>query len=245
MEPRKQLSREEETERKLANRELWRATKAIRAFSSFYLANAILVAVLLLLSLGGPTIVVALYAGALALMIAGIYQVRRQPFVWAILIAGVWTALVAGHLIAGRSVQSLMFVLAVLWTIGCWTMVPATVRVKKLVAQYPDLALAKKLRGGRGATGGGVDARSRDRPAAARGARAARAARAAGAAGAARARVPAITLAYDKPLPVPCPAAATQAPVPTYDAIDLGTIESGIEAGAARVPRCGGVTRCW
>ena len=120
---------------------------------SFYIANVILCGVMLLAALlTGLTVLIAACGAAFLFMVAGAVQVRAHPFGWSVAIAAIWTLLVVAWVAKGVGLTRLEFLLAALWTIGCWSMLPATARVNKLLAQHPDLRAAKALRpGGRSA----------------------------------------------------------------------------------------------
>ncbi|MHC4849799.1 MAG: hypothetical protein ACYTEG_15280 [Planctomycetota bacterium] len=141
----------ESTERRLASRELGKARRSIDAIRSFYLANIILCGVILLFvwlgEASGLTIgVAALATGA---MVAGFMQIRTRPFVWSLIIACVWTVLMALMGNAGLLMPpNLLTFLGGAWTLGCWMMLPTTTRVNKLLAEHPDLWISKKMTGG-------------------------------------------------------------------------------------------------
>lgn len=141
---------DEATERRLASRELGRAKRSIGAIRNFYIANAILwgVPLALVLLVPGQVLLKAIFAAGFLFMVAGAAQVRNQPFVWSILIASIWTLYLASHVVRGGRLMSLGFLLSLGWTLGCWMMVPTTVRVNKLIAQHPDLWISKKMRPG-------------------------------------------------------------------------------------------------
>jgi len=138
------------TERRLAIRELGRARRSIGAVRNFYMTNAILWGIMLLgfLLAEGQGIFIAVAGLGFAFMVAGILQVRKQPFLWSILIASIWTLYLALYLFQGGRLTSTGFLVSASWTLGCWMMLPTTVGVNKLLAQYPDLWISKKMRPG-------------------------------------------------------------------------------------------------
>ncbi len=140
---------DEATERRLASRELGQAQRKILAIRNFYIANAILWGFPMLFSLLLPWFLLkALFVGGFVLMITGAVRVRQSPFVWSILIAAIWTVVVVGWIGFGFEVASIRFALAAIWTVGCWLMLPATVRVKALIARHPDLWISKRMQPG-------------------------------------------------------------------------------------------------
>jgi hypothetical protein len=145
----REYSPDEAKERRLASRELGRAKRAVAAIRNFYIANAILWGVPLLFALLADAKVLAAILGAgFLFMVIGIFQVRKQPFLWAMLIAVIWTLYVLSHLILGGRVMSMGFVLPLLWTIGCWSMLATTSRMNDLLSAFPDLRVSQQLRPG-------------------------------------------------------------------------------------------------
>ena len=140
----------EAMERRLASRELGKARRSIAAIRNFYLANIILCGVILLFMWMANASTIATGAAALATMamIAGYMQIKQQPFLWSIIIASVWTVLMAMMANAGFLGPNLMTFLGGAWTLGCWMMLPTTTRVNKLLAEHPDLWVSKKMTGG-------------------------------------------------------------------------------------------------
>jgi hypothetical protein len=139
----------EAMERRLASRELGKARRSIAAIRNFYLTNVILsllIAVPTALS-DGPMLWKALTGAVAAFMIAGYVQIAKDPFVWSLIIASIWSVLLAAAAYKGVLKMNLYTILGVLWTLGCWMMLPTTTRVNKLLAQYPDLWIAKKMTG--------------------------------------------------------------------------------------------------
>jgi len=140
-------------ERRLASRELGKARRSIAAIRNFYLTNVILsllVFVPLVLS-DAPTLWKALAGAVAAFMIAGYVQIAKDPFTWSLIIASVWTLMIAAGAYKGTLRLDLWGVLAGIWTLGCWMMLPTTTRVKRLLAEYPDLWISRKMTG-RGTT---------------------------------------------------------------------------------------------
>ena len=133
-----------------------------RGDKQLYLANVILCAVILLLFWVGkvPILLLGFAGGATLFMVAGYVMVQKEPYTWSLLIACIWTGIVALRAYTGNLGPNLETFLACTWTLGCWIMVPTTKRVKTLLAQHPDLWVAKKMaddgspvrkkRGGRG-----------------------------------------------------------------------------------------------
>ncbi|MHC4954785.1 MAG: hypothetical protein ACYTGZ_12940 [Planctomycetota bacterium] len=134
-------------ERRAASRELGKANRSIAAIRNFYLANVILCSVVLLLVwlAGAPLLLTVVASGAALFMVAGYVQIQKQPYVWSLIIACIWTVIVAGMAFTGGLGPNLNTFLACAWTLGCWMMLPTTTRVTKLRAQYPDLWVSKKM----------------------------------------------------------------------------------------------------
>jgi len=94
-------------------------------------------------------LMIGLAAGATLLMVAGYVQIQKEPYTWSLIIAGIWTAILAMQAISGNVGPDVQTFLAGAWTLGCWMMVPTTKRMKQLLAQHPDLWVAQRI----GATG--------------------------------------------------------------------------------------------
>lgn len=135
-------------DRLLVARELGKANRAITAIRSFYLANAILSGVALaVVALATPTSVVTFVIGAIFLLaVTGISQVRKEPFVWTLGLAAVWTFVVVGSVVSGNA-RGYAFFLSCAWALGCWMMLPSTRRVRELLRAHPDLWIARRMAG--------------------------------------------------------------------------------------------------
>jgi hypothetical protein len=153
-------SAREEAERTLAGRELGKALRAIQAVRMFYVANAMVSGIFLAMFLFAfaagnveadnetlANVLVAFYSGFLLVCLIGIWQVVAQPFFWSVLIASIWTLLKAIDL-AIYGPASLLS-LGTLWTAGTWVAVAATAPVRRLLREYPDLRISKRLKGQR------------------------------------------------------------------------------------------------
>lgn len=138
---------EERKERLRASRELGRANRSIAAVRSFYIANAMLAGIVLgvMLLAEASAVAVAIAAAVFLVALAGIRGVRTEPYLWTLGAALVWTALVAFQVAIG-AYGGLMFFLSCAWTLGCWVMLPTTLRVRELLKAHPDLRIARKMR---------------------------------------------------------------------------------------------------
>jgi uncharacterized MAPEG superfamily protein len=140
--------------RLLASRELGKANRAILAIRNFYIANAMiagLVLAVLLLGKAGPLYTV-IGAVIFVLALAGIRGVRSEPFLWTLGAASVWTLLVALQVATGawrtpEGKPTLPFIVACLWTLGCWMLLSRTRRVRDVLREHPDLWISRKMRG--------------------------------------------------------------------------------------------------
>ena len=75
-------------------------------------------------------LMIGLAAGATLLMVAGYVQIQKEPYTWSLIIAGIWTAILALCAINGNLGADPPTFLSGAWTRGCWMMVPTTKRVK-------------------------------------------------------------------------------------------------------------------
>jgi hypothetical protein len=153
-------ARRDPTLRRLASRELGRATRAIagvRALCVGYVVlHALTVVALLVVRarivssgfevpagfdaiVGGMGVMVALYAVAF-------FFVRSQPFVWTLVLAGFQTLNFGLVLVGGAGL--LYVVVHGILTLGMWSAVAVTSRVKRLLREYPDLRVALRMTGG-------------------------------------------------------------------------------------------------
>jgi len=136
-------------ERRLASRELGRARRSIAAIKNFYLTNVILSLIIFGLTLmaDAPMIWRVVMGSISAVMITGWLRIATEPFVWSLIIASIWTVELAARAYKGLFVLNLWTILLCIWTFGCWMMLPAASRATKLLAQYPDLWISKKMTG--------------------------------------------------------------------------------------------------
>lgn len=138
----------ESTARRRVNRELGMARRMIAAVRNFYLGNLIVGVVLppALILLGAEPAAIAASFGAAMLIAFGWTRMPTRPFACSLLIACIWTALLGAWLSWGQFLIYELYVLATLWTLGCWMLLPMTLRMHKLMDRYPDLWVTKKLR---------------------------------------------------------------------------------------------------
>ncbi len=159
---------DEAMERRIVSRELGRAKRAIHALRNFYIANVILWAIpflLLIFVVWAPIpIKMFFFAGQIA-MIVGCFEVKKKPVPWGIAIASLWTLFSILRIYSGASIINVSGILTILWTIGCWVILPAAVRANQLIEQYPDLWISKQMRPG------GRARRTKKRPTGGRGQR--------------------------------------------------------------------------
>jgi len=137
----------------MASRELGKAKRSIEAIRNFYKANLILCAIVTgaLAMFGAAPVVLALAGGATVFMCVGMLQIANKPFEWSLAIAVIWTLIMGAHAYGGGLGPNLTTFLGGAWTLGCWIMLPTTRRVNRLLGQYPDLWVAKKMRNQRSA----------------------------------------------------------------------------------------------
>jgi len=166
-----------ETGRRLdASRKLGRARRAIGTLRAFYAVNAFVAGavtlffILALLSVPEDSIDAEVSAGLIGaaalmvvifgVMVAGAVLVARQPRVWSIVIASLFTVSALLDAIGGSS--TVVMGINGFWTICLWAAVAVAFRMSALIEQHPDLWIAKRLRGEREAVrGGAVYAKSR------------------------------------------------------------------------------------
>jgi hypothetical protein len=75
-----------------------------------------------------------------------VYRVRREPFLWAVLIASLQTLVVAANLARG-AVLDLRMAITVAIGVFFWSLVAPTVRVRELVRAHPDLFVSRSISG--------------------------------------------------------------------------------------------------
>jgi hypothetical protein len=143
-------------ERRQASLELVRALGAVRllriVFGLGIFVNGART-MLLLLGLSKPEgprgpllLMLGLVTGLLVTQVVGFRQARVQPFLWAVVAASLATVNLAVQLL-GADVRWQALVLPGLFVVLLWCLVPPTARVRRLLAEHPDLYAAHKLHG--------------------------------------------------------------------------------------------------
>ncbi len=139
--------------------ELGRALRVVRTLRGVALFSAVVSALLLAaflfagLRADGPglsdpevLLPVLLLSGQTALMATAWVRALRDPFFWCVLVAAYVTLSAVLSLLAGE-----VPILMAAWAIALWAGAPATIRVRALLDEYPDLRIAHALRGDRAA----------------------------------------------------------------------------------------------
>lgn len=137
----------ESMDRRQASRALGKARRSIEAIRNFYIANIMLSALVLGVFWLAEASMPYLAGGVIALgvMVTGYIQIQKQPYVWSIVIACIWTAIMGLASLGGVLSLNLYTFLGGVWTAGCWMMVPTTKKANDLLEQYPDLWVSKKM----------------------------------------------------------------------------------------------------
>ena len=135
------------TARRLANRELGQADRAIRAVRTIFIVGAVLYGLVTLLLTAAPpsqlrTLLLLVCVATTCLMTAGAVLVRKNPFVWSLVLACLSTLGVVGGLLMG----GLPWLQAIIM-FAAWGAVGQATRMKTLIARHPDLAIAQRLSG--------------------------------------------------------------------------------------------------
>jgi len=90
--------------------------------------------------------VLAILTGMLAFSVLGFVRVVQEPFLWAVLLASFSTVDRLLYLAGGyESVVGLVIGLG--WTAILWSLVPATMRVRRILREHPDHHAAQALQG--------------------------------------------------------------------------------------------------
>lgn len=140
-------------ERREAARELGKAMKFVRVLKDSYWAGAVLLALpLVVMLISGTFSWVALVLLALfAVFVLGILRLDRNPVPWSTFIAVVATALVGipwlVTLATGARLRVGVDLLALVAVVGYWVAVGLATRVQRVVRRYPDLWMARRMRG--------------------------------------------------------------------------------------------------
>ncbi len=143
-------------ERREAAAQLQRALNVVVWLRRLFAAGAIaygLITVFLLVLLpkgimdGGPLQVSLAVTTVMTCMhVVGFRQVRMQPFLWTMLLAVLATLSVGLYLVRWSGV-SLELGVRILSAVALWSAVPATARVRALIAAHPDLYSTHRLHG--------------------------------------------------------------------------------------------------
>jgi hypothetical protein len=76
--------------------------------------------------------------------------VRKEPFLWTLGAAAVWTLFSFALIALGVArAAGIWFFVVCAWALGCWLMLPTTRRVRELLGKHPDLWVARQMRGRR------------------------------------------------------------------------------------------------
>lgn len=158
-----------------ASGELGRALRTIGTLRWFFVAGAVLSGVLLAMAFlafrkfegmedfeefrSAALLATVIFAIQTLLMATGALLVRRQPFLWAVVLASFVTLTTALGFAQGG-----IPILGTIWSIALWAAVRTTLPVKRLLAEFPDLRIARKMMGEAiEAPAGEVLARARER----------------------------------------------------------------------------------
>jgi len=145
-----------DAERVRANREMGKALRAIGAVRTFYVVLAILaglIAVVLLLASvphkpRGFEIRLAIAVGMAAVLAIGAFRIGKEPLLWSVVIAVVWSIQVLVSLFIPPHITIWKIIYMVLAG-GCWAAVMTIRPAMALMRKYPDLRSARRLRGNR------------------------------------------------------------------------------------------------
>lgn len=153
---------EAEQQRRIANRDLGRLKKDVRFLRTMYVLGAVATTLLFILAIPlvalgeAESWVVALAGAEMVVMYLGVFRIKREPFLWAVVLAGFRTANTVLDLAVGSvSVAGLVI------TGVFWVLVTRAARVQKILDSHPDLTFDwQRRRSARGSRTGGAEAGS-------------------------------------------------------------------------------------
>lgn len=131
----------------LARQEFARTRTIVASLRASYGVAALIVTVLVLVPslLAGYPIGIATGGIALAIMVPGFVLIVRQPLLWSLVIAALWTVLVAvEYVFAGGAGIGVGFAIEVFIAIAMWAGVTQAARLQRLMQENPELTLAKR-----------------------------------------------------------------------------------------------------
>ncbi|HVS18929.1 MAG TPA: hypothetical protein VMT18_10045 [Planctomycetota bacterium] len=146
----------EAEERRQAAYELQRGLTAVRSLRIVYALGALLFGVLTALMVVGLSalpersaslvLMIAIGIALTCLHVVGFRQAPMQPFLWSVVIAATATASLALRLTEGVA-PTLGLGLRAGFVVLLWSLVVPAVRVRRLIAEHPDLYTAHRLHG--------------------------------------------------------------------------------------------------
>ncbi len=146
-------------ERIVANREMGRALRAIQSVRTFYVVLAVGAGIFTLIAFAAGTRVATGFAIVLSVLPAvlcvvaavGAWRIGKEPVVWAVIVACLWSLFVLLTLFDPPHLNLMKIIFMVLAG-GCWAAVLVIRPAMALMVKYPDLRIARKLRGEKRAT---------------------------------------------------------------------------------------------
>lgn len=146
-----------------ANREIGRAFRAVQAVRTFYWAlsagNALYLLLVYMVLSALPLsrrpdpifmyVIAGIHGGAILLYVVGAIRLHKEPFLWALVVSLVQTVAAVLGVVRGFDVGS---VISILLAAFCWAAFAVIAPTIRLMKQYPDLRITKRLHGRRAGT---------------------------------------------------------------------------------------------
>lgn len=130
----------------LARQEFARTRTIVASLRASYGVAALIVTVLVLVPslLAWHPIGIATGGIALAIMVPGFVLIVRQPLLWSLVIAALWTVLVAVEYVFARGAGiGVGFAIEVFIAVAMWAGVTQAARLQRLMQENPELTLAR------------------------------------------------------------------------------------------------------